>query len=132
MGPGGFGHWRLWVKCIWEMTFINGHGMGEVKGFPGGRKAEFSTRICPDPWDLWQRVKRGHNRFLQSCGWDWELDMEEETGRDDLKLAHVLDWPTWFSGSLAPARESLLEMDAEIAGGGGRKTGGNLCDPWGL
>lgn len=79
-----------------------GMGSGEgVKGFPGGMKAGFSTRICPDPWDLWQRVKRGHNRILQSCGWDWELDMEEERGRDDLKLAHVLDWPTWFSGSLA-------------------------------
>lgn len=44
------------------MTLINGDGMGRMKAFTGGRKAGFSARICLDPQEWWQGVKRGHNR----------------------------------------------------------------------
>lgn len=52
------------VNCVcgcWELTLRNVYRLGCPDGFTGERKAEYSTRICVDPGEWGQKVKRGHS-----------------------------------------------------------------------
>lgn len=53
--------------------------------------------------DLPNPVKLGtesesHTRSATELGLDWGLDLDRES--EDVKLAFLLGWPTFFSGSL--------------------------------
>lgn len=133
-------HWGFQVECVfryWDLTLSSAHALeGEIWGsLEEAEKQGVPHRYAYFPGDGAENEERAQQVSLQSCAWDWVLNLENRKESEYFKLANLPCWsfPYGRLGSRV-SKECLLEFGpgSRVSGEEGwRRRSVWLAEHWG-